>query len=282
MRQRLISAAVLVAVVVAFFVAGNPWLTIGIAVLAALAAYEAADLVRAAGLPADRWLAALIAAGAVLGLPLLTGPGSIELGAVLVAPALAAGLMLTAVVALRQRNARDGFLGWAGTTIAALYPAMLAFAAAIVALGGGQAAAPLPFGLDAGRVWLAVLVLTVWTLDSAAYLAGRYHGRGRFFNHVSPHKTWSGAIGGTLAAIAACAGLVVLAGGAPLGGAILGLIIALTAQAGDLAESMLKRAAGAKDSGRLIPGHGGILDRVDSYIFAAPAAWLLIAYFGLG
>ena len=111
MRQRLISAAVLVAVVVAFFVAGNPWLTIGIAVLAALAAYEAADLVRAAGLPADRWLAALIAAGAVLGLPLLTGPGSIELGAVLVAPALAAGLMLTAVVALRQRNARDGFLG---------------------------------------------------------------------------------------------------------------------------------------------------------------------------
>jgi phosphatidate cytidylyltransferase len=92
-------------------------------------------------------------------------------------------------------------------------------------------------------------------------------------NHISPNKTWSGAIGGAIAAIVVATLLFAAMGRSPIGGALLGVVIAIFAQAGDLAESMLKRAAGAKDSGTLIPGHGGFLDRVDSFLFAAPAMY---------
>jgi phosphatidate cytidylyltransferase len=138
-----------------------------------------------------------------------------------------------------------------------------------------------------GLRWLLLLVLTVWTLDSAAYVVGRYFPRGHFFNHISPKKTWSGAIGGTVAAVVVCTALVVAFGDglSPLVGLILGVVIAVSAQAGDLAESLVKRAAGAKDSSTLIPGHGGFLDRVDSFMFAAPAMYLTLlalASAGLG
>jgi phosphatidate cytidylyltransferase len=133
--------------------------------------------------------------------------------------------------------------------------------------------------LDNGRIALLFLVLTVWTLDSGAYLSGRTFPRGRMAPHISPNKTWTGAIGGTVAAVVVATILWWGTGDSPVVGAILGFVIAVTAQAGDLAESMLKRAAGQKDSGRLIPGHGGFLDRVDSFLFAAPAMYAaLVAY----
>ena len=85
-------------------------------------------------------------------------------------------------------------------------------------------------------------------------------------NHISPNKTWSGAIGGAVAAIVVSTRCLQLGNMDPLAGVIVGAVIAVTAQAGDIAESMLKRAAGAKDSGTLIPGHGGFLDRVDFFL----------------
>ena len=134
-------------------------------------------------------------------------------------------------------------------------------------------------------IWLLILVLTVWALDSAAYVVGRSFPRGRFMNHISPNKTWSGAIGGTIAAVVVCT--LSLSGRLdqlPCRHRPWRLAIAIAAQAGDLAESMLKRAAGAKDSGTLIPGHGGILDRVDSFLFAAPAMFYvaLVAFASSG
>ena len=94
--------------------------------------------------------------------------------------------------------------------------------------------------------------------------------------HLSPNKTWSGGIGGTVAAMVACAILATCRPDKSLfSGALLGAFLAVAAQAGDAAESLLKRAAGAKDSGTLIPGHGGILDRIDSFLFAAPALFWL-------
>ena len=126
---------------------------------------------------------------------------------------------------------------------------------------------------DAGRTWLLVLVLTVWSFDTFAYLSGRTFKRGRFLNHISPNKTWSGVIGGTVAAVLV-GGLLATAAGQWLpGGLLMGFLVAVAGQAGDVAESMLKRTAGVKDSGTLIPGHGGILDRVDSFLFAAPVVF---------
>ena len=94
--------------------------------------------------------------------------------------------------------------------------------------------------------------------------------------HISPSKTLEGVAGGAVAAAVVGAGLVLALGRPVLAGLLLGLVLAFAAQAGDLAESMLKRAAGAKESGRLIPGHGGLLDRIDSFLFAAPVAYFFV------
>jgi phosphatidate cytidylyltransferase len=273
-RQRLISAAALVPVVVAAFLLGQPWLTVGIALLAAIGALETARLVRSAGLAADAWPAAAIAGLAVLTPAILapvTVPGFAWLAGV--AP-LVAAVVLAALLALRHAEPQVGFRAWLGTAFAAGYPSLLAFSVVLLDAGNTRSVAgPLETLLGTGPAWLLVLVLTVWTLDSAAYVVGRAYGRGAFFNNISPRKTWTGAVGGTAAAALACLLLVWLATGVFTPFAlVLGLVIAVAAQAGDLAESMLKRAAGAKDSGTLIPGHGGILDRLDSFIFATPAA----------
>lgn len=277
MRQRLISAAVLVTVVVVVFLAGQPWLTIGIAALAGVAAYECSGLIRRAGFGVDTLISVAVAMAAVLAMPLMAGQRG-PLSWQLLGGALALVVGGAAALALRERDPAAGFRRWSGTTIGALYPALLAFVVGIVVIAPGvQPGSLLGAQLDGGRAWLLVLVLTVWTLDSAAYLAGRFHGQGHFFNHISPSKTWSGALGGTAAAIVVCAVLVAALGRNPAIGLVLGAIIAISAQVGDLAASMLKRAAGAKDSSRLIPGHGGFLDRLDSFILAAPAAFVALA-----
>jgi phosphatidate cytidylyltransferase len=279
MPQRLIGAAILVPVVVVLFVLGPPWLTLGIAALAALGAYETARLVTAAGLKSSVVLPVVVAPILVLGLAWAVGPGAPPLAWAVVPPAIAAVIIVAAFVAFEQREPRNGFLLWIGTIFACLYPSLIGFAAAFI----GLSPAPLNetiagFHIDTGRMWLLILVATVWTLDTGAYVAGRLIGRGRFMNHISPNKTWSGAIGGTVAATAVCALLFSVAGLGFVGGAVMGFLLAITAQAGDLAESLLKRAAGAKDSGSLIPGHGGFLDRIDSFLFAAPTLYAALIF----
>jgi len=126
------------------------------------------------------------------------------------------------------------------------------------------------------RGWILALVLVVWAFDTAAYFTGRRFGRRPFMAHISPSKTQEGVVGGLLAA-AVIGAIFVAALGRPWpAGLVMGLVVGAAAQAGDLAESMLKRAAGAKESGTLIPGHGGILDRVDSFLFAAPVAYFYV------
>jgi phosphatidate cytidylyltransferase len=131
---------------------------------------------------------------------------------------------------------------------------------------------------EVGLDLLLWLLIVVWTTDTAAYVVGRRVGGPRLAPVVSPGKTWSGLGGGVIGASLAS----VITGWA-LGSerllqlAGLGAVFALLAQLGDLAESMLKRRAGVKDSGSLIPGHGGVLDRVDGLLLTAPALALLVA-----
>lgn len=280
LRQRLLSAAIMAPAVVLVFLAGqHPWLAVATALLALLAAREAFRLLSLAGLPGERLVGLVAAPAAVLGMS-LAGHREGVIGAF-----VALVIIVSAVAAFRRRQARDGFLAWVGTVFGALYASLLAFVPAIVAVAPAiPPRAPLSALPDAGMAWLLVLILTVWSFDTFAYFAGRTLRRGRFLDHISPNKTWSGVIGGTVAAVVVCGLLVMGTGQHPLGGLLLGLLIAVAAQSGDVAESLLKRAAGAKDSGTLIPGHGGVLDRVDSFLFAAPAmyAGLLLVQLGTG
>jgi phosphatidate cytidylyltransferase len=153
---------------------------------------------------------------------------------------------------------------------------------------GAMALAPLYVGLPLGALaWtravhgpeaLTWLLVVVSGSDSAQYYTGRLFGRRKLAPSVSPAKTVEGALGG-LAAAALAGGLLtgwLLPGVAPGIGAALGLGLAAAGICGDLFESMLKRAAGVKDSSALIPGHGGVLDRIDAYLFAAPLFYLFL------
>jgi phosphatidate cytidylyltransferase len=162
------------------------------------------------------------------------------------------------------------------TIFGALYVSMLSF---LVRLGqtAPDVAAGSPFeAIGAERGWILLLVLAVWSYDTGAFLVGKNFGRTKFLTHISPSKTLEGVAGGVVASTVVVAIMLWGLGQNPLHALVLGPLTALAAQAGDLAESVIKRGAGAKDSGTLIPGHGGMLDRVDSFIFAAPVVTLYV------
>ncbi|NBB84308.1 MAG: phosphatidate cytidylyltransferase, partial [Alphaproteobacteria bacterium] len=124
---------------------------------------------------------------------------------------------------------------------------------------------------DEGRALTFWLVLVVWTTDIAAYAAGRAIGGPRLAPTVSPNKTWAGLLGAMVGAVLAGVAFAVAFGVEVIWpAAVMGAVLAVVAQSGDLAESAMKRRHGMKDSGSLIPGHGGILDRIDGVIAAAP------------
>jgi phosphatidate cytidylyltransferase len=270
MHQRALSAAIFVPPLLFVLAIGEPWFGALIAVFVAVAAREAARLVRDAGYSA---IVVLAVAGALAVAADVASPEPLRPYADLL---VAATLIAAGVAAFVEKDVRVGFAAWIGTAFTAVYVGMLG---SLVRLG--EIAPPLPSsapaaGLGAGRGWILLVILLVWSFDTGAYGVGIALGKRKFLAHISPSKSYWGLFGGVAASTAvAIAGLWALGQPAVLGLA-LGPLTGLAAQAGDLAESMLKRAAGAKDSGGLIPGHGGILDRVDSFIFAAPVAALFV------
>ncbi len=135
-----------------------------------------------------------------------------------------------------------------------------------------------------GSAYVITLMLSVWASDVAAYFAGTAFGRHRLAPHVSPRKSWEGAVAGALACVAVwIAARFFIRGPVPvLWFAVIGVGVGIAAIVGDLVESRIKREAGAKDSGNLLPGHGGFLDRFDSSIAAAVVAYYLLLWAGRG
>jgi phosphatidate cytidylyltransferase len=256
LRLRIVSAAILAPLALICIWAGGVAFTGLLSVIAAALAYE--------------WL----------GLCRQRTPGTIALFA-----ALPLAVLLTA---------------FAGAT-----PALLLLTAAtavgIAVSGGISPVRPLAFGIPylglaaVALLWLRqptvsgganviVLLLIVWASDIGAYTVGRAVGGPRLAPSISPGKTWSGAAGGLAAAAATGFGASMILGNTavswrPVGFAVL---IGIISQTGDLFESQLKRHFGVKDSGNMIPGHGGLLDRLDAVLTAAPAAALLALILGRG
>ena len=131
-------------------------------------------------------------------------------------------------------------------------------------------------GLADGHLMLLAIAAVIASCDVAAYFVGRHVGGPRLAPLVSPNKTRSGALGGAAGAVLASLLLATISWISPVEAVAGGVMLAVLAQAGDLFESALKRKMGVKDSGRLIPGHGGFLDRFDGYLLTLPAVYLYI------
>jgi phosphatidate cytidylyltransferase len=152
------------------------------------------------------------------------------------------------------------------------------WAAGGIPYAGALAIAPIVLRADNDHGFPALIILfaIVWATDIVAYFAGRAVGGPKLMPRVSPNKTWSGAICGTVAAIVAAVAVAQGAGLASLFAiAALAGVLSIFAQAGDLFESFVKRRFGAKDSGHVIPGHGGLMDRLDGFLAASVAATLI-------
>lgn len=261
---RVLTALVLVPLVLAAVVWAPAWLFAMLLALLALAgAHEFYGLAAAAGQLPYRWLGGAVTAVLVLDLSLPLPTGTRKVMALLLALLLAVLLR-----ALAHPERMEHALADAGSTLLGVfYPGLL--------LGTVGAIRLFPLG----SFWLIFLLLVVWLGDTAALYGGRWLGRHPMAPRVSPKKTWEGATASLLVAAWVGVACAIWQGSAMF--VALAVAMNLAAQVGDLVESQFKRGARVKDSGRLLPGHGGVLDRVDAMLFAAPLLWYYLAYLRL-
>jgi phosphatidate cytidylyltransferase len=182
---------------------------------------------------------------------------------------LAAAIVLSLIMLVLQSGKEHTFLSWAWMMTGILYVGwLLSF---LVALR-----------MDAGRNWVFLALVATFASDTAAFFVGRALGRHSLASSISPHKTWEGAVGGVLGAVVIS---LLFTLPTPLQlplnyvqAVVLGLLVSVFGQFGDLAESLLKRSVGVKESGRFVPGHGGFLDRMDSVVFAGVVVYLYFVF----
>ncbi len=226
-----------------------PWFTILVAIWGLLAVLEFYKLVNTSKVPPLTYFGLIWTLLFILS-PHVNDPSVTPL-------LLTSAVVLSLIWLLRHPRKEGAFIGWAWTMAGILYIGWLM--SYFVALRG----------LDNGRDWVLLALFTTFGSDTAAFFVGRTLGKHYLAPYISPGKTWEGAIAGVIGSIIVSLSLVILLG-LPLdyGWAILlGLLVSVFGQLGDLVESLLKRNLGVKDSGKLIPGHGGFLDRIDSIAF---------------
>lgn len=191
-------------------------------------------------------------------------------GAPAVLPAIVAGMILVVVWGAATESGVELVRGVAAGALIVLYvPAMVAFVVLLVDPADGVA-----------RV--VTFIVVVVASDTGGYTAGVLKGRHPMAPTVSPKKSWEGFAGSVVASVIAGIACVVLALDGPWWvGLLLGLLVVVAATVGDLCESMIKRDLGVKDMSNLIPGHGGLMDRLDSLILAVPVTWAVLTYVGV-
>lgn len=247
------TAAVLAPGLLALVWAGGAAFVAFATALSALMALEYGGMLAKAGKPADRATLVLASAGAALGTALGLG-----------LPALAAAFLLVAAREVLRKDHSLERLGFAslGLVLYGFLPAHLALLRLLP---------------DGGFAYALLVVVSAFAVDTAAMAAGKTFGRRKLAPYLSPNKTWEGAIAGFMAALAVAGVFAAIWPGLFGWAGVLGFAAVMGAlgQLSGLLSSMIKRALGAKDSGALLPGHGGFIDRFDSYLLAAAAAYAL-------
>lgn len=258
LRQRLLVALIAIPLLAALIQLGG-WVwavTVGAALL--VAAWEYTQLIRRIGFsPSWGWASGMILGFLGDGMMAAHRPHLAELTLTLAPP-------LALVWFWWIRRTAHPIADWAFTAAGGLYLGWLG--RSFVWLRN----LPEPHG----RWWVVFVLFVTWAADTGAYLAGRAWGRHRLAPRLSPGKTWEGFFGGCLVGslVGAFLGILIELGAGP--GALLGLLIGSLGTLGDLSISVLKRRAGVKDSGNLFPGHGGMLDRLDSLLWSGMLAYL--------
>jgi phosphatidate cytidylyltransferase len=252
----ILGLAVLVAV---WFDSPLPWLTIGAAIWGLLALREFNRVV-------TQTKAAPFAVIGSIGVVLFIASPHFENS---VPPLLTGFAALSLLYLLKPGDRSQAFIRWAWTLAGVIYVGwLLSF---LVALRG----------VDNGRDWLLFALGVTVASDSFAYFIGRATGKHKMAPTISPGKSWEGAIGGAVAAVIAALALKLVldlpSSYVALG--LLGLFASVVGQAGDLVESLFKRNMAVKDSSHAIPGHGGLLDRMDSVVFAVMAVYYYVVIF---
>jgi phosphatidate cytidylyltransferase len=271
LRQRVLVTAVLLPIGLTLIYFGDLAFLIFITLLLGLAAWEYAKLFTIGGFQPS---AILIVFGTVA-ITLGRGFNGVEnshwvLGVYILASML---IHLIAYERGREQAATD----FAITISGALYVGWIG--AYLVSLRG----------LPNGMWWFMVALPSVWGADTGAYFYGRKYGRRQLSPRLSPKKTWEGYFAGIISGVIIGVGFAYLAGSqlapeagiTPLRGAVLGLVLSVVTPLGDLGESMIKRQFGVKDSSNLLPGHGGMFDRIDSWIWGAIISYYMITWFFL-
>jgi phosphatidate cytidylyltransferase len=203
-------------------------------------------------------------------------------GHLLVEAVIAFGMITSLIVALLQAHEEHVLTSWALTMSGVLYVIyLLSYIIPMRAIATPLYPGLLSAWIAPGVAWIVLTLATTWLGDAFAYFSGRSFGKHLLAPHISPKKTWEGSIGGLLGAIATGIGCVPLLGlPIPLwGGALIGIIAGIIGPLGDLAESQIKRQLGVKDVGSILPGHGGMLDRIDSVLFMLPIVYYLAIWF---